>query len=328
MSESSPSNENPSEPDGAHQAPDEPRLPSRGGRGRRTWIIAGAVVVVAAVVAGVAVASGGGSDDDEKTVKIGVVDASKPYWKTYRELAKKRLGVKVKLVHFNDYSQPNPALKSGQLDLNEFQHIQYLANYNVTAHDDIQPIGATAVYPLPLYSLKYDKPAKLPDGAKVAVPNDDINEARGLLVLQAAELLTLKDGGSAFSTTADITSHKVNVTTLDASQTARAVQNGSVAAAIVNNDFATSAKLSAKKAIFQDDPSSAIAAPYVNAFAARKDEADDKTYRKLAELYHDPAVKKGVQEANGGAAVFRKLTPAKLQKDLATVQKQAEAAKK
>ncbi|WP_432841923.1 MetQ/NlpA family ABC transporter substrate-binding protein [Dactylosporangium sp. CA-092794] len=169
---------------------DQPQLPARPRR-RWPWIAAGAVVVVAAAAIVVAVVTGGGSTD-AKTVRIGVTDAAQPYWKTYADLARQRLDVTVTFVNFNDYSQPNPALKEQQLELNEFQHIQYLANYNATAHDDLQPIGATAVYPLPLYSLNYTSVGALPDGAKVAIPNDAINEARGLLVLQAAGLLTLK----------------------------------------------------------------------------------------------------------------------------------------
>jgi len=328
MSEPSPSTDptEPTEPNEPAELSAEPQLPPRaGGRRRVTWIASAAVVLVAALVVGLILSFNSGSDD-AKTVSIGVTDASEPYWKTFTELAKKQLGVTVKLVNFNDYSQPNPALKEKQLDLNEFQHIQYLANYNVTAHDDLQPIGATAVYPLPLYSLKFGSPSALPDGSKVAIPNDAINQARGLLVLQSAGLLTLKDGGSAFSTTSDVQTHKVDVVALDASQTAGAVQNGSVDAAIVNNNYATSAKLSKSDAIFQDDPSSPSAAPYVNIFVARKADKDNETYLKLAALYHDPSIEKGVQDANGGTSVFRTVSPAELQSELATVQKQAEAA--
>jgi D-methionine transport system substrate-binding protein len=320
MSDSTPSNAAPA----PHAA--EPQLPSRGpGRRRAVWIASTATALAAALVVGLVLANSGGSSSGSSTVTIGVTDASQPYWKTYTELAKKQLGVTVKLVDFSDYSQPNPALKEGQLDLNQFQHIQYLANYDATAHDDLQPIGATAVYPLPLYSVKYTKPSALPNGAQVAIPNDAINEARGLLVLQAAGLLTLKDGGTAFSTTADIVTRKVTVTTLDASQTAGALLSGSVAAAIVNNNYATSAKLTDSQAIFQDNPSSPGAAPYVNIFVARKADADNPLYLKLAALYHDPSVEQGVEQANGGTAVFRDVTPAALQAELATVEQQAEA---
>ncbi|TQS43929.1 MetQ/NlpA family ABC transporter substrate-binding protein [Cryptosporangium phraense] len=308
---------------------DEPQLPSRGGGRRGIWIAAAAAVVVVVVVLAVVLTRGGDdSGTAKKTVSIGVVDASQPYWKTYSALAEKQLGVTLKFVNFNDYSQPNPALKEKQVDLNQFQHIQYLANYNVTANDDLQPIGATAVYPLPLYSLKVTDPAKLPANAKVAIPNDAINEARGLLVLQAAGLVTLKGGGGAFSTVADVETHKVSVTTLDASQTAGALQNGSVAAAIVNNNYATNAGLKPEQAIFKDDPASPSAAPYVNIFTARKADVNNETYLKLAALYHDPTVEKAVQAANAGTAVFRTVPAAELQKELATVEEQARAAAK
>ncbi|MCU1530224.1 MAG: lipoprotein, partial [Frondihabitans sp.] len=186
-----------------------PQLPQRQKRGPGLLIGIIAAVVVIAIVVVILVVSNRGSSSaaTQKTVSIGVADASSPYWKTYTKLAKSKLGVTIKLVNFTDYSQPNPALSQGQTDLNEFQHIQYLANYNVTSHDDLQPIGATAVYPLPLYSTKYATASSIPSGSKVAIPNDAVNEARGLLVLQSAGLLTLKGGGTAFSTTTDIVSH-------------------------------------------------------------------------------------------------------------------------
>jgi len=311
-----------------------PVLPQKP-KGKRPvgWIIAAAVVVVAIVVAVVVAAvRSGGSDGaasgggGEKTVTIGVADKSLGYWSTYTKLAKDELGVTVELTNFSDYSLPNPALKDGQLDINQFQHIQYLADYNVTSSDDLQPIGSTAVYPLPLYSTEYDETSELPADAKVAIPNDSINQARALLILQAAELLELKDGGSAFSTTTDIESSKVDVQPLDASQTANALQQGSVAAAVVNNNFATAAKLPTSDIIYQDDPASASAAPYVNVFAVRDADKDNETYLDLAKLFQDPAVQKAFAK-DLPEAVARDESAEKLQDELAKVEQDAKAAK-
>ncbi|QSB22910.1 MetQ/NlpA family ABC transporter substrate-binding protein [Curtobacterium sp. 24E2] len=311
-----------------------PALPEKP-KGKRPigWIIAAVIVVVAIVVAVIVgvVRSGGDSggaaagDAAPKTVTIGVSDKSLPYWNTYVKAAKEQLNVTVKLQNFSDYSLPNPALKDKQIDINQFQHIQYLANYNVTSDDDLQPIGATAVYPLPLYSTKVSDVKDFEDGAKVAIPNDAINEARALLVLQAADLLELKDGGNAFSTTADITSHKVDVQTLDASQTANALQQGSVEGAIVNVNYATSAGLDTKDAIFQDDPKSASAAPYVNVFAVRDADKTNKTYLDLAKLFQDDAVQK-VFAKDYPDAVPSDESAASLQKELTTVESDAKAA--
>jgi D-methionine transport system substrate-binding protein len=311
-----------------------PVLPQKP-KGKRPvgWIIAATVVVVAIVVAVVvaAVRSGGSGGSaagsgTQETVTIGVADKSLGYWSTYTKLAKDELGVTVKLTNFSDYSLPNPALKDGQLDINQFQHIQYLADYNVTSDDDLQPIGSTAVYPLPLYATDYKEPSELPANAKVAIPNDSINQARALLILQSAGLLELKDGGNAFSTTTDIESSKVDVQPLDASQTANALQQGSVAAAVVNNNFATAAKLPTSDIIFQDDPASASAAPYVNVFAVRNADKDNETYLKLAELFQDSAVQQAFKK-DLPEAVARDESATKLQSELAEVEQDAKAAK-
>ena len=312
-------------------APALPDKPKR--RGLLIGIVA-AVVVVAVVI--VAVVLGTRKDDTTtttaagsapaQTVKIGVADKSLDYWKTYVDLAKSKLNVTVDLVNFSDYSLPNPALSQGEIDLNQFQHIQYLANYDVTAGDDLQPIGATAIYPLPLFSTSAKSPAELPEGAKVAIPNDDINQARGLLVLQSAGLLTLKDGGNAFSSIDDIETKKVDVTAIDASQTANALQSGSVAAAIVNVNYATSAGLPDSDIIAKDDPSDPSAAPYVNIFTARAKDKDNETYLKLAALFQDPAVQTVFSKDYPNAVVSDR-SAADLQADLATVEADAKAAK-
>jgi D-methionine transport system substrate-binding protein len=313
-----------------------PQLPQKPRRtGRLIGLIVAAVVVVVAIVVGVvltnrpdssAAAGGTGGGTKPTTVTIGVADASESHWRVFSALAKKKLNVTVKLVNFSDYSRPNPALSQGQTDLNEFQHLQFLASYNVTAHDSLQPVGATAVYPLPLYSLKYRSASAIPAKAKIAIPNDAINEARALLVLQGAGLVTLKNGGTAYSSSKDVTASKVAVTPLDASQTAAALQNGSVAAAIVNVNYATAAKLPASAVISKDDPSSAIAAPYVNAFVARNADKAKPLYLKVAALYHDPSVEAAVTKDEGGTAVFRTTSPAALQAELAKLQTQDQAA--
>ena len=309
-----------------------PALPEKPGRSKLPIVIGLAIVAIVAIVVTLVVrntgddtattAAGGG---EVRTVRIGVTDQAEPYWKTYVAKAKSELGVEVELVNFSDYSLPNPALKQGEVDLNQFQHVQYLANYNVEAGDDLQPIGATAVYPLPLYSTTVDEPGQFAPGATIAIPNDAINEARALLVLQAAGLLTLEGGGNAFSTTDDVQDAKVEVTALDASQTANALQSGSAAGAVVNNNYATSAGLSPDDIVFQDDPSSSSAAPYVNLFVSRAEDTGNQTYLDLAALIHDPEVQAEFVESYP-QAVVRDTDAATLQQELTDVEQDARAA--
>ncbi|MDD7929234.1 MetQ/NlpA family ABC transporter substrate-binding protein [Microbacterium thalli] len=262
---------------------------------------------------------GSGDAASEGPVRIGVVGAGDPYWETYVEAAAAE-GIEVEIVDFTEYTQPNPALSAGELDLNQFQHIIYLATYNVNADDDLVAVGSTATYPLGLYSSQYGSVDEIPEGSTVVVPDDESNQARGLLVLQAQGLIELKDGGSVFSTVADVEpGSKVTVEALDAALTATSLPD--VAAAIINNDFVEDAGLTFDEALATDDPSDPSAQPYINIFAAKAEDADNPTYQKLVEIFQDTtAVTDGLQEASGGSAVLVK-TPAD---ELASALKQVE----
>lgn len=258
-------------------------------------------------------------------VRIGVVGAGDPYWEDYKEAAAAE-GIDIELVNFTEYTQPNPALTAGELDLNQFQHIVYLAQYNVGTEGDLVPIGSTAIYPLGLYSTQYDSVEEIPDGATVAVPNDESNQARGLLVLQSAGLVTLKGGGTTFSTLDEIDKDKsrVEVVTLDAAVTATSLPD--VAAAIINNDFIEDAGLQASDAIAQDDPEDPKALPYVNIFASRAEDADNPTYKKLVEIYQNTkSVQDGVFEESGDTAILLKVPVDELLDSLATVEDEIRA---
>ncbi|WP_159603338.1 MetQ/NlpA family ABC transporter substrate-binding protein [Agromyces humi] len=280
--------------------------------------------LVAALAACATPAAGENGDD---VVKIGVVGKADPQWAAFEDAAAEA-GIDIELVDFADYAQPNPALTEGELDLNQFQHIVYLADYNVSADEDLTPIGATAIYPLGLYSTKYDSVEDIPAGETVAVPNDASNQARALLVLQSAGLVELKSGGSIFSDLADIdeAKSKVKVTALEASLTPTSLPD--VAAAVINNDFVADAGLSFEDAIAQDDPSDPNALPYVNIFAARADDADNETYLKLVDIFQtDPDVQAGLLESSGGTAVPVTTPVADLKDSLSKVEADTKAAK-
>lgn len=285
-----------------------------------------AVPLLVAGLAGCATNGGsaaeGGSDD---VVRIGVVGKSDPQWAAFEEAASAE-GIEIELIDFADYPQPNPALTEGELDLNQFQHIVYLADYNVNAGEDLTPIGSTQIYPLGLYSTQYDSVEDIPEGSTVAIPDDPANLARALLVLQSSELIELKDGGSIFSTIADIdeAASKVKVTPLEASLTATSLPD--VAASIINNDFVEDAGLTFEDAIAQDDPSDPNALPYVNIFASRAEDKDNETYLKLVKIFQtDQGVQDGLAESSGGTGVSVEIPVEELEASLADVQADTEA---
>lgn len=268
-------------------------------------IIAASIAALALMLTGCSSPStDDGKDSSNETVRIGVVGASDPYWETFKEAAAAE-DITVDLVDFTDYNQPNPALSAGELDLNQFQHIVYLADYNIANNDDLVAIGSTAIYPLAIFSTKHKKLDEIPKGGSVAVPSDPTNRARGLNVLQSAGLIKLKDGGTLFSTPDDIdaSASKVTVTEMDASFTATSLAD--VDAAVVNNDFVTKAGLKFSDALYQDDPEDEGAKYFINIFAAKAKDVDNPTYKKLVEIYQtNKEVQAGVLENSDGSAIL------------------------
>lgn len=286
----------------------------------RTLSLSG--LAITGILALTACGGGGGGADaelgtEENPVRLGVVGASEPYWSTYEEAVEAE-GIQLEIVDFTEYTQPNPALSEGELDVNQFQHIQYLADYNVAADDDLQVIGATVIYPLGLYSTKHDSLEQIPDGGQVIVPNDTVNQARGLLVLQAAGLITLQDGGNAASTLEDVIEEesKVTVSALDAAAIPNSLPD--VDGAVINNDFLNNAGLTAEDVLFEDDPADPASFPYINIFATAEQNADNEVLAQMVEIYQtNEDVQAGVQESAGGTAVFVDTTLEELQTSLA-----------
>ena len=293
---------------------------------RRTPLLVGvAVLAIIAVVVAVLLTRGGddaGAAGGEKNAKVvlGTVGASDPYWQVLTDEAAKQ-GIDLEVKDFADYTQPNPALSEGELDVNQFQHLVYLAEYNLANDDDVVPLGSTAIYPLALYSSKVDSVEDIEDGDTVVVPDDDSNQARGLLILQSAGLITLKDGGTIYSTLADIdeSASRVKVKAIKADLTPTSLPD--VAAAIINNDFVEKAGLKFEDAIATDDPEDPNALPYVNVFAVRAEDRDDPILLKLVEIYQETqSVLDGVQDVSGGTAQLVKVPQDELQTALDKVE--------
>ncbi|MFD0000270.1 MetQ/NlpA family ABC transporter substrate-binding protein [Nocardia sp. NPDC127526] len=277
-----------------------------------------AIPVLVAAVAGLTLTACGSSDDSSGTVvRIGTTETDRQ-WDVFEEKAKEH-GITLKITRFSDYSQPNTALSQKQVDVNLFQHLQFLGQYNVANNDTLTPIGATQVVPLGLYSQKHKSVADIPAGGEIAIPNDPTNQARALFVLQSAGLLKLS-GDVRQPTPADIdkAASKVKVTPVDATQTALSL--ASVDGSIVNNTFLEKSGIDPKSALFKDDPKSPGAEPYINAFVTRAEDKTNPTYLKLVEIWHGAEVQQAVQETSKGTAVEVKRDGPDLEQVLARVQ--------
>jgi len=252
--------------------------------------------------------------DDDKTITVGTTDDAKQAWVAFEQEAKDA-GYDIDIKSFSDYNTPNQALNQGELDTNNFQHLKFLAEYNHGNGTNLVPIVATEIVPLALFWKGHDSLDGI-EGEEVAIPNDSTNQGRAINVLVQAGLITLKKDGLITPTPLDIDEKKskVKVVPVDAAQTPSA--HGEGTPAIINNSFLERAGIDPATAVFQDDPNSEEAEPYINVFAVREEDADNEDIKKLAELWHSDAVQKGVDEDSAGTSVEVERTPEELQEIL------------
>ena len=265
---------------------------------------------------------GGGGDSDEApyddgVIKIGVVGTT-PVNEALVEKAEEE-GITVELVELSEYSQVNPATASGDVDMNWFQHSAYLADYNNNADDSITPIASTSIYPLGLYSNKYESLEDIQDGDEIAIPNDSINQSRALLLLQANGLVEFtSDTTAPTESDIDTEASKVTVTPVSAEQTVLSMD--SVAGSVINNDFLARGDIDPNSALASDGAENENARPYVNLFATTEANKDDETLHEVAELFHTPEVLEAEEQDTKGTAVTMDLSQEELEQVLADYQ--------
>ncbi|MFT4020827.1 MAG: MetQ/NlpA family ABC transporter substrate-binding protein [Acinetobacter sp.] len=236
--------------------------------------------------------------DQNKELVIGI---SPPFAKTLKVVADeaKAQGINVKLVEFSDWNTPNVTLNHGDIDANFFQHQPFLDNAIKEGGYKLKAFGVGAASHVGLYSKKYASLDALPQGARVAVPNDPVNEGRALLLLDQAKLITLKDPNNYLSNLKDIASNpkQLQFVEVEGPQTARAVDDVDLA-------FSYPLYLRLAKTI---DPQKALLLNneadkrYAILFVTRADYEDKgDRLKKVVEIYQNsPKVKASLDEEFG-----------------------------
>ncbi|WP_244847776.1 MetQ/NlpA family ABC transporter substrate-binding protein [Caballeronia sp. SL2Y3] len=258
---------------------------------------------LAAVVVSAAFVASFSAHADDKIIKVGTISGpDAQIWQVVQKVAK-REGLNVKVVEFNDYVQPNAALDAGDLDANSFQHQPYLDSQIKQRGYKIVSAGLTYISPLGVYSKKLKSLKDLPQGAKVAVPNDPSNENRALLLLQTQGVIKLKAGAGANgnnATALDVAENpkKIKLVELDAAQLPRTLAD--VDAAAINTNFALAAGLQpTKDAIALED----VHSPYANLIAVRTKDKDQPWVKKLVAAYQSDDVRQFLKSEFKGSVV-------------------------
>ena len=236
----------------------------------------------------------------DKPLKIGVTGG--PHAQIFEQVKKvaEKDGLKIQIVEFSDYVQPNAALAAGDLDANSYQHKPYLDAQVKDRGYKIVPVGYTVNFPIGIYSKKVKDLKDLKEGARIGIPNDPTNGGRVLLVFQDKGLIKLKPEAGLKATPLDITENpkKIKFVEVDAAQLPRTLDD--LDASAINTNFALSAGLNpGKDAISQENAKS----PYVNLLAVREQDKDKPWVAKLVKAYHSDEVRKFIQTEFKGSVI-------------------------
>lgn len=230
------------------------------------------------------------------TIKVGVVSGA--YADSIEALVPeaKEAGIDLELVEFTDWTTPNIALDAGDIDVNYFQHRPFLDNAIADRGYKLTDVGAGILANIGLYSLKHDSFDKIPEGGSVAIANDPVNQGRGLLLIEKAGLIKLREGVGFQGTLDDIVENprKLTFTEVEGPQLVRVTGDVDLALGYPHFIAASGAFDPGSGLIYSgiDDDRFAII------FAVHENKAQDPLLKRLVELYHSSqAVRSKVHES-------------------------------
>ena len=220
-----------------------------------------------------------------ETIKVGVVPGA--YATTIEALVPeaKAAGLDIETVEFTDWTTPNVALDAGDIDVNYFQHRPFLENAVKERGYKLSDVGTGILANVGLYSLKHKSFAEIPENGTVAIASDPVNQGRGLLLIQKAGLIKLKDGVGFHGTLDDITENPKNLKFSEVEGPQLVRVTGDVDLALGYPHFIAASGLF--------DPGSGLLYSGIDdkrfaiLFAVKEDRVNDPKLKKLVELYQN-----------------------------------------
>ncbi|WP_224741855.1 MetQ/NlpA family ABC transporter substrate-binding protein [Bradyrhizobium sp. 2S1] len=207
------------------------------------------------------------------------------------KLAKDK-GQDVKIVELSDWVALNEVVNSGDVDANLFQHATYLAIQNKQRGFNLVQVDKVGVIaPVGLFSKKIKSLDEIKPGDSVAIPNEPLNGARGLILLERAGLIKLTPGKGFSVSRFD---HREPQEPED--RRTRSGPDLSLArrrhAALVNITYLIPAGGDPKSALLIDRT---VDDGLVLRFTARPDKKDDPRLKAFIQVFNSPEVKKFIE---------------------------------
>lgn len=211
-----------------------------------------------------------------------------------------RQNIKLQIITFNDYVQPNLRLAEGDLDANYYQTQPYLDAFNAQHHLSLISLGRVHVEPFGLYSRRHKSLQALPEQAWVAIPNEVSNGHRALALLERAGLIKLNPAPGLSGGIKDIVFNPrhLRFKEVEAAMMPRVLSDVDVAG--VNTNYALSAGLiPAKDSLALETGDS----PYANILVGHAKDKERPALKVLLQALHDPEVVAFIHDKYAGSVI-------------------------
>lgn len=212
-------------------------------------------------------------------------------------------GYTLKIQEYNDYVNPNLAVTEDFCDANFFQHAPYLSEYNKQYNSNLVSVCAVHFEPLAIYAGKQNSLQNLSNGAKIAIPIDTTNEARALLLLEQAGLITLKQGAGLTATVRDIESNPKNLQIVEMDASLIASVRDDCDLVVLNGNFALGAGLKVSESLLCESATSSAAQTYANLLVVNEGKQNSPAIIALKNALLSQQIKDYINQTFNGAVV-------------------------
>ena len=225
--------------------------------------------------------------------------AAGPYGDMFMESITPALATKgytVNVVVYNDFIQPNMALANNEIDLNMFQHTQYLNNFKLEHDLDLSAIAEIPTVSMGVFSDIYANLDEIETGAVVAIPDDATNLARALRVLESAGVITLDPQiDKSRATENDISRNQRGLVfvKVPATELVEALSDNDMA--VVNGNFAFAGGLDIAGALYNE----VLQEGYINVIAVRTEDLPRQFVRDIIDIINSQGFRDFITEPGG-----------------------------
>ena len=266
-----------------------------------------AIGLAAVATLGLAACGGGSSSDasgsssDVVTLTVGATPSPHAKILTYiNDNLAADAGIKLDIVEYTDYVQPNTALNDGDLDANFYQTVPYLENAEKQFGYDFEAGEGIHLEPLGVFSNKHKSLDELPDGGTIGIISDTANQSRALELLATQGLGSIPEGDGDVNINTVTKLKNFDFREVEGPQLVRSLDDFDYA--VINGNFAQEGgKSISGDALVVESP---VDNPAVNVLVWKGDSKKADAIAKLEKLLHSDEVKQYIEKTWSDGSVI------------------------